>query len=282
MASTKLPSLIGVIHLPALAGAPGSRHLDPSTALQEAGSLAVQEAAALSKAGFQALIIENFGDTPFYKSEVPPETIACMSVIAAAVREAVPRAKLGINILRNDARAALAVAAITGCDFIRVNVLSGVVATDQGMIEGQAATLLRERDRLGADIQILADAHVKHATTLSTQDLDLFIEELALRSGADGVIVTGKTTGRLLDLALLKQAHSTAKRIKTPLYIGSGVNADNLEQVAGHTDGIIVGSALRQGGLAGAPLEAKRIREFLRLVQSKKVFSSKKKGKSKR
>src|SRR4029079_5487495 len=127
-----LPSLIGVIHLPALAGAPGSS--DPADALQRAGLQAVKEAQILVKAGFDGLILENFGDVPFYKTQVPPETIASMSVIAAAVREAARKVSLGINVLRNDARAAMAIAAVTGCDFIRVNVLSGVSATDQGWI----------------------------------------------------------------------------------------------------------------------------------------------------
>ena len=54
--------------------------------------------------------------------------------ISAAIRE-VSKLPLGINVLRNDAFSALAIAAVTGADFIRVNVLSGVTATDQGLIE---------------------------------------------------------------------------------------------------------------------------------------------------
>src|SRR4051812_3812960 len=104
-----LPRLIGVIHLPPLAGAPRAGAMSPSEALQQAGLLAVKEAKALAELGFEALIIENFGDVPFYRDRVPPETVASMAIIAAAVRECV-NIPVGINILRNDAASAIAVA----------------------------------------------------------------------------------------------------------------------------------------------------------------------------
>jgi membrane complex biogenesis BtpA family protein len=255
-----LPSLVGVIHLPPLAGAPGVS--DPSQALQQAGLRAVQEAKALAQAGFEGLIIENFGDVPFYKSQVPPETIASMAIIAAAVREAV-RIPVGINVLRNDGRAALAIAAVSGCDFIRVNVLSGVAATDQGLVEGDAAFLIRERERLGAQsVAILGDVHVKHARSLSSDDIALGVEEIALRAGADAVIITGSTTGRPVDLAQLETASSLARAHSIPVYVGSGATLKNLAELKRLATGVIVGSALRRGGKAGAPLDPKACKAF--------------------
>src|SRR4051812_41375713 len=103
----KLPRLIGVIHLPPLAGSPLSHGEHCETLLQQAGYLAVKEAQLLVSAGFEAIIIENLGDIPFYKTKVPPETVASMAVICAAVREAV-KVPIGVNVLRNDAFAALA------------------------------------------------------------------------------------------------------------------------------------------------------------------------------
>ena len=57
---------------------------------------------------------------------------------------------MGINVLRNDAQAAMGIAAASGASFVRVNVLSGAMLTDQGLIEGQAAELLRLRRQLEA------------------------------------------------------------------------------------------------------------------------------------
>jgi membrane complex biogenesis BtpA family protein len=275
--SGKLPPLIAVIHLPPLAGSPGAEGLHPADALRVAGNRAVDEAMALSKAGFQALILENFGDAPFYSTEVPPETIASLAVIAAAVRECV-KIPIGINVLRNDARSALAIAAVTGCDFIRVNVLAGVTATDQGLIQGCAAELVRERNRLGAAVGILADAHVKHGRSLSSDDVAVEIEDLGLRSGADGVIITGQTTGRRVDDQTM-QAALEAKRSGVSLWVGSGANAENVAEIRGRGIGVIVGSDLRKGGKAGAPLDAKRLKAFV-LAAKKKTKSSKKFAKS--
>jgi len=261
MKSDGLPSLIGVIHLPALPGAPEAAGLDPSEALAQARNWAVQEAKILAKAGYDGIIIENFGDAPFYKTQVGPETIAAMAVIASAIRAEKLGVKLGINVLRNDGRSALAIAAVSGAEFIRVNVLSGVSATDQGLIEGEAAELVREKIRLGAKTRILADVHVKHARSLSSTSLTLAIEETAARGGADGIIVTGATTGRTPDGDDLKEALQACRHLNVPLYIGSGARAENLSQFSKEIR-IIVGSDLRKGGKAGAPLDRRRTENF--------------------
>lgn len=266
--SPRLPLLLGVIHLPPLPGAPGAAEMSPTDALGFAGHTALQQALTLQKAGFHALILENFGDTPFYKDSVPPETIASMAVLAAAIREAVPGLPIGINVLRNDASAALAIATVTGCDFIRVNVLSGVAATDQGIIEGNAAEWVRERIRLNSPVQIFADVHVKHARTLSSEDIGIAIEEVAHRGGADAVIVTGQTTGRPIDFETLQKAHEACGKQNVPLYLGSGTTSERLEELSPWVSGFIVGSDLRSGGKAGAPLEAQRIKRFMKAYQA--------------
>ncbi len=277
--ASSLPKLIGVIHLPPLPGSPGAADLNAAVALSRAGLWAVKEAIALTSAGFDGLILENFGDIPFYKDRVPAETIAAMSVIAAAVREST-RAQIGINVLRNDARAALAIAAATQANFIRVNVLAGVVATDQGMIEGTAAELIRERIRLNAQsISILADVHVKHAQTLSSSDLALAIEEVSGRGGADGVIITGSSTGRLPELDLIRRAQAASLHSGVPLYLGSGMTTEQMPDFLLPGLRLIVGSALRKGGKAGMPLDLKRIKK---LVLTWKTLQKKGHGKTRR
>ncbi len=271
----KFPRAIGVIHLDPLPGSPGADHSHPADVLQRAGMRAILEARALVKAGFDGIIIENFGDVPFLKNQVGAETIASMAVISAAVREAVA-VPIGINVLRNDAKAALAIAAVTGADFIRVNVLSGVAATDQGMIEGCAAELMRERQRIHAhSIAILADVHVKHAKMISSDSLKLAIEENAGRGGADAVIITGTTTGRAPEEADLLDACEAARKLKIPLFIGSGITEESLEFLSRFPVGLIVGSALRKNGRAGTPLDTKRLQKFSRTLKSWKKRNQK-------
>src|SRR3954466_6616533 len=116
--------VIGMIHLLPLPGSP--RYAGDVKAVREA---ALRDAAALHEGGVHGLMIENFGDVPFYPSRVPAHVVAAMTVMAAEVRRAVPQVPLGINVLRNDGLSALAVAAAVGASFIRVNVLCGARLT---------------------------------------------------------------------------------------------------------------------------------------------------------
>lgn len=260
--------LVGVIHLDPLVGAPGAFGKSGARVLQEVGAKAIREAKKLKGAGFTQILIENFGDAPFYKDRVPSETIASLSVVTAAVVESVG-IPVGINVLRNDGRAALGIAAALGLEMIRVNVLSGVSATDQGLVEGNAAELLRERDRLGGGVQILADVLVKHSRSLSSDGsrIDLDIQDLVNRSLADGMIVTGLATGESVEEKTLVQAFEVTRELGVPLYIGSGVDIDNVSEMVRFSDGMIVGSALRKEGKAGQDLDPMRIRKFVKAYQ---------------
>jgi uncharacterized protein len=138
------PVLIGMVHLPPLPGAPrGPRERSPTSSSGPA------DAAALERAGFDGVIVENYMDVPFHPGAVPPVTIAAMTRIVSAVVEAC-RIPVGVNVLRNDARAALSIAAVTGAAFIRVNVHTGAMWTDQGLLTGSAHETLRLRRVLGA------------------------------------------------------------------------------------------------------------------------------------
>lgn len=267
-----MTGLCAVVHLPPLPGsfrALKSGH-SAHELLRAAGQWAVSEAHQFADLGFDSIVLENFGDVPFARGSVDPATISAMAVIAGAVREGI-KIPVGINVLRNDARSAIAIAAVTGCDFIRVNVLSGVAATDQGWIEGDAPALLRDRELLGPKkpaIQILADVWVKHARQYSSDTLGQAIEETALRAGADGVIVTGSSTGRMAPMARIQEALETCEEFSIPLILGSGVSAENLAELPQRRfAGIIVGSDLRKDGRAGAPIDSKRAARWLKLAR---------------
>ena len=86
---------------------------------------------------------------------------------------------------------ALAIAAATGAAFIRVNVHTGAMLTDQGIIEGDAYATLRRRAALAPEVLIFADHLVKHAVPLGDVDPVQAAKDLRLRGLADAVIVSG-------------------------------------------------------------------------------------------
>ncbi len=250
------PALIATVHLPALPGSPQSQF-----GIEAITQRAVDEARLLAEHRFDGIIVENFGDVPFFAGRVGPHTVAAMALILSEVRSATQTLH-GINVLRNDAQTAIAVAAMTGADFVRVNVHTGAYATDQGLIEGQAAQTLRYRRALGADVAIFADVHVKHASPLTQQDLAAAAEETAYRGLADVLIVTGPTTGRPPDLDDVM----TVRRAVTdrPILVGSGVGPENVGEILSIADGIIVGTCLKQEARTENPLDPTRVRSFVR------------------
>lgn len=252
-------ALIGVVHLGPL---PGSPCWSGDLGAVEAAALADVEAYVAG--GADGLIVENFGDVPFWRGSVPPETVAAMTRLALAVVRATAL-PVGINVLRNDALAALAIAQASGARFLRVNVLSGAAVTDQGLIEGVAAELLRRRRLLGADsVRILADVLVKHGAPLAPLSMAEAVSDVLERGGADGVIVSGTGTGRPTDPADVEQARAAAAG--APVLIGSGATPLSLQRLTAGCDGVIVGTALKRHGQIAQPVDPERVRNLQRML----------------
>jgi membrane complex biogenesis BtpA family protein len=224
-----------------------------------------EDALALAAAGFDAVLIENFGDAPFFRGAVPPETVAAMAVLAEVARAA-SGLPIGVNVLRNDGAAALAVAAATGARFVRVNILAGARVADQGIIQTDAARLLRMRRHLdAAHVAIVADVGVKHSHPLGAAGDEAVAEEaveVVERALADAVVVTGSRTGAEVDEAVLARVQAAVPG--KSVWLGSGVRADTAARWAALADGVIVGSALREGGRAGGPIDPRLAQEFAR------------------
>jgi uncharacterized protein len=245
-----------MIHLPALVGSPQS---GGSWAGIENAVLADTE--ALVTGGVDALMLDNFGDAPFYPRRVPAETIAQMTALAGLVKSKTDL-PLGINVLRNDGQGALAVALAVNAAFIRVNIFCGARVTDQGVIQGIAHELLRDRVRLKAErIAILADVDVKHSAPLANVPLEQDVADLIERGGADGVIVTGRGTSHVASPADVKQIQNLAGDV--PVLVGSGVSKEAVQDFLPAAAGFIVGSAFKHDGKANNPVDPTRVLEFM-------------------
>ncbi len=245
--------LVGMVHLRALPGSPGWDGEPMDAIIQHA----LADAHALEAGGADAIMIENFFDVPFAKDAVPPHTLAAMTLAVGAARRAVSL-PIGVNVLRNDARAALAIAHLCGAQFVRVNVYVGAAVTDQGIIEGAARDAILYRRELNADVAIWADVCVKHAAQLGTVSLEDAARDAVHRGRADAIIVSGAATGYATDMEDVRRVKSVVP--DTPVLIGSGFNTANAASLLLYADGAIVGTSLKTGGNAAAPVEEKRVR----------------------
>ena len=248
--------LIGMVHLGPLPGSPRDRG-DFAGVLARADA----DARALVAGGADAIMVENFFDAPFAKDAVPPHTLAALTRAALVVRAAAPEMPLGINCLRNDAKGALAVAHITGAQFVRVNVWVGAAVTDQGIIEGAARDAILYRKWLGAEpIQIFADVFVKHAAQLGdgAQTIQDAARDAVLRGMADALIVSGTATGSGTSVS---DVSSVAEAVPgVPVLIGSGFGLETAQALlAAGAAGAIVGSSLKVGAV-DSPVDPAKVR----------------------
>jgi membrane complex biogenesis BtpA family protein len=249
-----LPRIIGMVHLLPLPGAPRYRG-----SLSEVTDAACRDATTLSEAGVDAIMVENFGDSPFFPDQVPVHTTAAITAICSELRRHI-RCELGVNVLRNDGIAALSIAEAVGASFIRVNILTGARLTDQGIISGRAAEILRLRSTLKSSVRIFADIDVKHSAPLAPYPIESEIADTVERGMADALIVSGRGTGHAPSPTEVAAIRQKASR---PVYIGSGISSANLSSYVGLIDGFIVGTSIKSSADIFSPVSKAKTIEIV-------------------
>jgi membrane complex biogenesis BtpA family protein len=248
-------ALIGVLHLLPLPGAPLYEG-----AIQKVYDQALAELEVFKRHRLDSVILENFRDMPYFPGRVPAETVAAM---AAVSREVVRAADMpvGINVLRSDGEAAIAVATASGAHYVRVNVHMGAVVADQGIVQGRSQSSVRLRSALKSRALIFADVGVKHAAPIAGRSLEIETRDLTERGLADAIIVTGDRTGvetSVTDVDIVRRS------TPLPLLVGSGATPENIEQMLPRVNGLIVGSYFKKDGAGHNLVDESRVQRFVR------------------
>ncbi|MBZ9938811.1 BtpA/SgcQ family protein [Mesorhizobium sp. BR1-1-16] len=255
--------IIGVVHCPPMPGSPRYKRDDFKYSIDAA----VTDAMNYIDGGVDGLIIENHGDIPFVKpGDIGYEVAAGLAVITDRIRQRTD-VPLGINVLANAARPALAIAKTAGAAFVRVNQWANAYVANEGFVEGEAASALRYRAAIAAeDVAIFADAHVKHGSHAIVADRSVteLVRDVAFFD-ADAVICTGQRTG---DAAALDEIQTMRDATSLPLLVGSGVTPDNVGTMLPLLDGLIIASALKVDGVWWNPVERDRVEAFMNKVHA--------------
>lgn len=249
--------VIAMIHTGPSPGVPGC------CGVQCAVERAVAEARLFAEHGVDGLIVENMHDFPcVHEREMGPEVAAFMTRVASSVKRHVGRMPVGVQILFQANRTAMAVAHASGCDFIRAEGWTHAHVSDKGIAEACAGVVLRYRKAIGADrIPVLADVQKKHASLSWTADLALSdLASSTQQHRADAIVVTGSTTGHAPDQEDLREV---AVGSSLPLFIGSGLTAENFVDYVDLADGFIIGSAFKENGEWSAPVCETRVRQLV-------------------
>lgn len=252
--------ILGMVHLPPLPGSPNY-----SGSITKVIDHAMVDTQILKDNGISAVIVENLGDYPYYPMTTEPETVAAMTRVALEVRRAFPDLPMGINVLRNSWKSDIAVALLTDAQFIRLNVLTDAMVTDQGIINGEAYLLLRYRKNLGAQhILLFCDLYSKHAGPVVERNLTTVAQEMVERGMADALIVSGPSTPVPPGVERIRAVQEAVP--DTPIILGSGITLDAIDKVA-LADGSVFGYGAKPSGNMNDPVDGPTVKAFMEAVR---------------
>lgn len=247
--------VLGMVHTLAL---PGTPLYDRSGGVKKIAKQALEDAKVLQDAGFHALLYCNESDMP-YENKMKPEVVAAMTCVVTEVQSRV-NLPHGVNMLL-DPLASLAIAHATGGRFIRC-FLSGTYVGDLGFYTPDAPGLLRQRTQLDAEcIRIICNVTAGFSVNLDVRPVADVAAAAVFLGLADAVCVSGPAAGKEADTSLIRKV--AGRVTDTPVVVGTGVSAQNIQEVAKVADGFIVGTSLKKGGKTLSPVDPDRAREFM-------------------
>ena len=272
--STKAPAwleqkpIVGVLHVPALPGTPRNKLRFAEIREWVTRDAEAYWAGGVSSLGLDVMLLENSGDAPYYPERVPAETVAFLTALACHVRSKFDL-PLGINVLRSDGESALAIAAASGAEFIRVATYSGARAADQSSLLGNAHRIQRLKHALGCDVMIFADVLIRRsATPMGSRAIEDVVEDTVHRALADAVIITGPETEAPPDMLPLQTARMAAKGAL--VFAGSGAREVTIPSILEIVDGAIVGSAFKVDGVVTNPVDGERVKRFMDAARARR------------
>jgi uncharacterized protein len=247
--------LIAMAHLPPLPGAP---LYDSEAGMDGVVDAVRADLEILVAAGFDAVMFCNEGDRP-YSLNAGYEGVAALTRVVSQL--APPDRPFGVDFLW-DPKAALAAAAATGAGFMR-EVATGVYESDMGLWNTDAAGLLRERRRLGADdVAVFMNVTPEFASPIGRRSVGEVARSAAVSSLADAILVSGPMAGTEPDLEALREAKD-AVGDDAPVLLNTGAKSSNIAAFLEVADGAIVGSDLKRDGHTWNPVDPERVKRFM-------------------
>lgn len=234
---------------------------------------AEEDLATLTDGGVDAVLFENNFDNPKFE-RLPPQQADHFSELVSLLSSTISL-PWGISALWNDYELGFRLCKTYGGTMVRVPVFVDSVETIYGTFLANPKRVLEARSQIQAEhVRIFADVQVKHAKMIHPRPLKKSVKE-AVSSGADTIVITGTWTGNPPTVEMVREAQAHAKN--TPIYIGSGMTADNIASFLPHINGCIVGTAFKQASSkqSGGPnivnsevrYNTQRIQDFVKTVR---------------
>lgn len=247
--------VIGMCHLPAL---PGDPHYDKAAGMEAVVEHARHEIAGMQEGGVDGILISNEFSLP-YLTKTEPITAMAMARVIGEVRSelSVP---FGVNVLW-DAVASIELAASVGASFVR-EIFTGVYASDFGTWDTNVGQTSRRRAAIGAnDVRCLFNIVPEAAAYLAPRDLASIAKSTVFNCRPDGLCVSGLTAGAPTDTSALAIVQEVVG--DTPVFVNTGVRANNVKEQLSIADGAIVGTFFKTDGKFENSIDTGRVRELM-------------------
>jgi uncharacterized protein len=254
----KKKAVIAMAHIGALPGAP---LYDAAGGVAKLVDAVARDAEKLQVGGVDAIMFGNENDRPYVKT-APPEGIAAMTAVVAAIRPMLT-VPFGVNYLW-DPKASIAIAAATGAQFVR-EIFTGVFASDMGVWAPDCAAAARLRRNLGRqDLKLLFNINAEFAHSLDMRPIELRAKSAVFSSLADAILVSGPITGQPADQSDLRKVCEAINEV--PVFANTGVNINNVSDVLSVADGVIIGTHFKVDGDTWNPVDGDRVKRFMDVV----------------
>ena len=250
--------VIAMVHIGAL---PGTPLYDADGGLEKLIDGAAADIENLQAGGVDAVMFGNENDRP-YVFKAPPEGIAAMTAVVQAVKGRL-KIPFGVNYLW-DPVASVAIGAATGASFVR-EIFTGLFASDMGLWQPDCAGAARLRRHLGRpDMKLLFNINAEFAHSLDERPIELRARSAVFSSMADAILVSGPITGQPVDQSNLRRVREAVDSV--PVFANTGVNLDNVGDILGLADGVVIGTHFKIDGDTWKAVDPTRVKRFMDAV----------------
>lgn len=228
--------LIGMIHLQPLLS------MDGFSSIEKITKKALSDLKKLEESGFDAVLIENDYDKPH--TEFANEAqISSFTVIANEVCKQA-NIPVGIQMMLNDWKSSFVIAKSVGAKFTRLDVFIDHVTCEWCEINPNPKEIIKFKNKIYPELLLLTDIQVKYKKMIKPRPLTKSAG-LAILNKSDGLIITGKATGEETPIIKIKEIRT--KFPIFPIFVGAGINEENILEKLSFANGAIVGSSIKTG-----------------------------------
>ncbi|VVB77128.1 BtpA family protein [uncultured archaeon] len=235
-------------------------HMQDCGDIERTKDAAIADSEKLIRGGVDGLLFENWNLDGYVAKEPMIEIMREVSKIA--------NMPTGVNVLPFEYEIAFEVAKVSGADFVQLDTFVDKLKTSyygNNVIEIDPLKVMQARKDMGLkDVALVVNLQTKHYWTEPiTKTLETSAME-AIRNGADALVVTGSITGAKTPKEKLYKVNAVCR--DTPVFIGSGLDESNVEELLPLADGAIVGTSLKAGGITENQVDSDRVRRLMSVV----------------